>query len=107
MPAPQASRTVITMSSECWSAAGGIACAEEARAAAKASAINLIIGFLPGAQNEGPWGTAASQLRAEISYEQSGFGLKWRSGFPGKNDVADVNPHSDRRASLSLLPEKT
>jgi hypothetical protein len=36
------------ISSACWSGAGGIACADEAKARAKATAIKRIIGFLPG-----------------------------------------------------------
>jgi hypothetical protein len=46
MPAPHASRTLMTISSDCWSGVGGIACAEEAKASANATAITRIIGFL-------------------------------------------------------------
>jgi hypothetical protein len=46
MPAPHASRTLMTMSSDCWSGVGGIACAEEVKASANATAITRIIDFL-------------------------------------------------------------
>jgi hypothetical protein len=75
MPAPHASRTLTTTSSECWSGAGGIACAEETKVAAKAIAIKRIIGFLP-VKIERFADTARRQRRAEIRYEQSGLAPK-------------------------------
>src|SRR5215475_438292 len=43
IPAPHASRTVVTTLSSCWMGATGTACADDARAKAKATAINLSI----------------------------------------------------------------
>jgi hypothetical protein len=43
IPAPHASRTVMTMSSCCWRGASGIACANDANVNAKASTINLVM----------------------------------------------------------------
>src|SRR5690349_8687222 len=47
LPGPQPSRTVMTTSSGCWRGTGGMACADDARASAKATAISLIICHSP------------------------------------------------------------
>src|ERR1051326_3531863 len=46
-PGPHPSRTLMTVSSGCRTETGGMACADDAKASAKATAINLIITFLP------------------------------------------------------------
>jgi hypothetical protein len=38
----------MTISSDCWTGTGGMACAKDVKARAKAIAINLLISFLLG-----------------------------------------------------------
>jgi hypothetical protein len=92
MPAPHASRTLTIMSPECGSGAGGIACAEEPKPRAKATAMNRIIVPLPSAKGQSVAGIAASQGSRRNFLSTIGICLKWRSGFPEKRGHRGCKP---------------
>jgi hypothetical protein len=100
IPAPHASRTVVTIWSGWWRGASGIACANDASVKAKASAINLIIASLQFAPHDKVKHGVCSVSLMQIKKTLSGRWNRSKS-LVGEPQIAAVALEQGTRPSLS------